>query len=413
MSQTTFPRQRRPALRIAVSAALVCLALTTSPLVAQPKPRVVTSKASPEHTHQLFVGIDLFVPQGTEMLEVRNIVGETTLAKSAAGELNEIDRTTGYRWKLVPKVSDLSATVSDLEYETTYSPASDPQKKWMGRQTNMMNYQQDQLSQGTLMAANLSRGIAALPSQGGQGGPSPEAVERMQAGVNSQIRGHLDEVARVDAITDPDFTAKEQQAQEILNPHDSVRLQFRVSTPTPMAHAFCVALARIRHPNGEIEDINFYKPIGEVGPKPKKVNFLQTGLAPGFEILELKVHLFNNGKELATNLSEKRFQLTTDEARQYLLLDHTANHRGETVPASPVWELAPPELKALDRPGSLDRPLLVNINAKGDFTGFAGSGQLYGPEHEHILRQLVFLPALEDGQAVDSTATINLADYFR
>ncbi len=409
MSQTVIHRLRRQGITVATAIWLICL--VAAPLAAQPKPRVVTSKAAPERTHQLFVGVDLFVPNGLEMMQVRNIEGRTALVASEAGQLEEIERTSGFRWKLVPKVSNQDAAIADLEYETTYSPASDPYKQWVGRQTNIMNYQQDQAMMTELRAVGASSVVMA-PSPDGDGmvvandqDVRPELMNALQSGLSEQ--------AMLTDMTSPDTASKEIHNRGESQGHDAVELRFSVSAPSTMSHAYCVALARVRLPNGTIDDVNFYKPIGEIGPRPRKITMLQTGIPPDSEILEVKLHLFNSGKELATNLSEKRFELTEEEARQYLLLDHTANHRGETLPACAVWELAPPELKAAPSSAPLDQPILVKIDAQGQFVGFASDDQIVSAAQRDIIKNLVYLPALEDGQAIESTVAVNLADYFR
>jgi hypothetical protein len=180
-----------------------------------------------------------------------------------------------------------------------------------------------------------------------------------------------------------------------------------------MADAYYVALMRLRDPDGKIHDVNFYKPIGALDSTPRKINHLQTGLPPDSEILEVKIHLFNRGKEVATNRSEKSFGLSAAEAHQYLLLDHTANNRGETLPARPVWELAPAALKSADSPGSFDFTVSVKVDAEGRVDFAKDANQIVPAHISAIVEQLTFLPALHEGQPVASTVAVNLADYFR
>ncbi len=383
------------------------------PLTAQTKPRVISSQPAPARTHQLFVGVDLYVAADSQMMQVHNIIDGNILAVSDQGIPTRLDRTGGFRWKLVPKVSNEDATITQLEFESAYSPGRDPQLAWMGRQLSLMSYQQDQLAQADRLRSvpPATSTPATLPNgQTVAVGPNPAEV---QSSLDQQLRGLATEADQLRHMTDPSFGAQEIRHREDTAQPDAVRLEFRASAPTRLANAYCVALVRLRLPDGRIEDANFYQAIGELGPKPRKISLLQTGLPLGAEVLDVKLHLFNNGKELATNLSPKRFDLTAAEARQYLLLDHTANHRGQTLPAQAVWELAPAALKAADRPGPYDQPVQVNIDADGQLTGFAVDSQIITPEQREIIAQLVFLPALDNGQPIASTLTLNLADYFR
>ena len=394
MSESSRSSSRRRLSLVFPCGLLVCFA--ASSLLAQPKPRVVSSQSSPERTHQLFVGIDVFVPQQNEMMQVKNIRGETSLLAGEDGQLTKIDRTTGFRFKLVPKVCNIAAEIENLEWRTVFSPANDPNRKWVGRQTNIMNYQQDRLQE------------IDNPTYVGSAAPIGYAASE------SRAAGLMKESNSIDQMTSAEFSKKEVDARaESTGGHDAMELEFRISAPEPIAHAYLIALTRVRDAKGTITDINFHREIGAIGPQPRKILHLQTGIAPGSEIIEVKTHLFSNGKELATNLSEKRFELTTEEAKQYLMLDHVANHRGQSIAAHPVWELAPAELKAMASASAVDFPVTVEIDADGQLTRL-DPGALIVPESLlATIKRLTFLPALEEGAPVASTRTVNLADYFR
>ena len=329
-------------------------------------------------------------------MRVKNILGRTSLLAAEDGQLTTVDRTTGFRFKLVPKVSDTAVEIDDLEWRTVYSPATDPNRKWIGRQTNIMNYQQDRLQE------------IDNPTFVGSAAPIGYAASE------ARVSEVMTESNTIDQMTSAEFSQKEVEARaETSGGHDAMELEFKVSSPKPIAHAYLIALTRVRDAKGAITDINFHREIGAIGPQPRKILHLQTGMTPGAEIIEVKTHVFSNGKELATNLSEKRFELTTEEAMQYLMLDHTANHRGQTIQAQPVWELAPPELKAANDAKALDFPVTVKIDADGRLTGL-DTGALIVPEPIlAIIRSLTFLPALQEGTPISTTTTVNLADYFR
>ena len=342
------------------------------------------------------MGIDVFVAQENQMMQVKNISGGTSLLAAEDGHLTEIDRTTGFRFKLVPKVCNIAAEIENLEWRTVFSPANDPNRKWIGRQTNIMNYQQDRLQE------------IDNPTYVGSAAPIGYAASE------ARLSEVMTESNTIDQMTSADFSKKEVEARaESTGGHDAMELEFKISSPEPIAHAYLIALTRVRDANGAITDINFHRDIGAIGPQPRKILHLQTGIKPGAEIIEVKTHLFSNGKELATNLSEKRFELTNEEALQYLMLDHVANHRGQSIEAKPVWELAPNELKAAENPRSLDFPVTVKVDAEGNLVGIDG-GDLIVPEPiVETIKGLTFLPALQEGTPIASTTTVNLADYFR
>src|SRR5690606_11046771 len=117
--------------------------------------------------------------------------------------------------------------------------------------------------------------------------------------------------------------------------------------------------------NDRLSDVTFHHPVGRLDLTPRKVRILQAGLPAGFELIDTDIYLFNRGEEIATNLSERRIDLTLEEVRQYLMLDHVANHRNETLPARPVWSIAPAGLWAAEDRATYDFNIAVDIDENG------------------------------------------------
>ena len=195
-----------------------------------------------------------------------------------------------------------------------------------------------------------------------------------------------------------------------------------------------------------------------IGPEPRKIRIRKTGFKPGFTIEDVKLHLYAYGKELATNLSERAVAMTREQAREFLLLSHIADHAVESVDPAPVWTLAPPALLAARSADAFNHPVVVNLDADGSVlsihnseaearaylaeihdaadlrtkattdgksltssvrvtAGEAGvafdqTGRL-PPHVVDALREMIFLPALDLGTPVAATTRINLADFFR
>src|SRR5690606_23466805 len=192
---------------------------------------------------------------------------------------------------------------------------------------------------------------------------------------------------------------------------------------------------------------------------PRKIKIRKTGFQPGFEIEEVKLHVYTHGKELATNLSERAVAMTPDQAREFLLLSHISEHAVETVGPTPVWELVPPAVLAARDPAVFNYPVVVNIDADGSVisihdgvdeakafldlvheesnlrtrpttdrnfdrltdsvrirdqqeTTLDQTGRL-PPAVSAAIADMVFLPALELGAPVAGMAQINLADFYR
>ncbi|MDB4384795.1 hypothetical protein N9Z12_01965 [Opitutaceae bacterium] len=185
-----------------------------------------------------------------------------------------------------------------------------------------------------------------------------------------------------------------------------------IRLPTPIANAYVFISIRVER-EGKISDTSFYRHLSNIGPKPRKVRFNRDGFPPGFEIKGTKVYLFSYGEEIATNLSEKRYQLTYEEAREFLHLSHMGENRRETVPAKPAWSLAPKPLLASKDHQAFDFPLTINLDAEGKVLAFSEDGSIV-PEHvRQLIEELTFIPALENGTPVASSLVINPADFYK
>jgi hypothetical protein len=195
-------------------------------------------------------------------------------------------------------------------------------------------------------------------------------------------------------------------------PPDALEVSFRISSPTPIADAYVFISIRVER-EGKISDTSFYRHLSNIGPKPRKVRFSREGFPTGFEIKGTKVYLFSYGEEIATNLSEKHYQLTYDEAREFLHLSHLGENRRETVPAKPAWSLAPKPLLATKDHQSFDFPLQIDLDAAGKVVAISDNGSIV-PEHvRSLINELTFFPALENGTPVASSIVINPADFYK
>ena len=174
----------------------------------------------------------------------------------------------------------------------------------------------------------------------------------------------------------------------------------------------------------------------------------------------MKVHLYVNGKELATNLSERAVDLTRQQAREFLLLSYLADHAAESMPPEPVWTLVPPALLAAKTGTAFDFPVIVNVDADGSVISIYDSetearaflAEIHDAAHlrskatpgkstqslsatvritaedsgvaldqtgrlpSHVvaaMEEMIFLPALDLGSPTPGTVKVNLADFFR
>ncbi|WP_221032640.1 hypothetical protein [Actomonas aquatica] len=426
--------------------------------------------------YRLYIGVDLLVPDpadddGNNRLPVATLHPREVVIDDTAGTRLPLRDVPAFSWARKPKVSRSPVTISDFAQYKVFSIQRDKAMQALATQNNMNIYAQEraayeQMKVGEAQrmvghaAANLN-GVRVAQRNGmivdARSIEAAEAwVERAQDDAAEALDTFADQtIDSAGMISDPTFI---DQAQESSNDEggDVLELTFKLSSPEPIADAYVVVLGAVVM--GEQEGIvTFHQSVGAIGPEPRKIKIRKLGFTPGFDITDVKLHVYSHGRELATNLSERAVPMSRDEAREFLLLSHIADHAIETVTPTPVWNLPPTALLAADRPADFDYPVVVNIDADGSIISIHNSeteARAYLAEiHDAselrtkttpgkslsasvrvtsedagvtldqtgrlpsrvvaAMRDMFFLPALDLGSPVPGTTKVNLADFFR
>jgi hypothetical protein len=127
---------------------------------------------------------------------------------------------------------------------------------------------------------------------------------------------------------------------------------------------------------------------------------------------ELQVHLYNGGKEVATNIAAKRVPLTRDEAFEYVKMDYLSSHMGTTLPAVPAMGKLPADLPSRLAQGQFRQVFYVKVSKDGigahAYLDEACSRPVEDPYIATLLKDIRFEPALENGEPVDGVAILKL-----
>lgn len=365
-------------------------------------PATVNSKIAPIRDHHLFVGIDLFLSEGTEQLKINKLDGESAILDTAKRKRVNLIESSGLRWKMATKVSSNMVTIDDLELAETftnlYGEGLDRISTQLGVQM-MADQNLDRAELSGREGGQLNMGSAgSITDAGGDLGDETQSIIDQAVGLQNSISD-----AGILGAAPGDSADQEPNAVEIT---------FEISSEQLIAdaHVFGTIVIRVGE---EIHDAIFHEQVGKVDQTPKKITILQPGLPSNFVIKQSTIHVFNHGEEFATNQSEKHYELTVGEAVEFVRLDHQGSHRRETVPAKPVWPLAPEILHASTDSRAFDFPVTVKISAKGELESIEGNELILPDIVRHTVEQLTFLPALENGQPSASTLTFNPADFFK
>ena len=401
--------------RAAFSVIVPLIAAWVSPLsLSAATPKTIESQNTPARDHHLFVGVDLFLRQNNEMVAVRKIEGDDALLDLPTPTSFPIKKSRGLQMKLATKVSDTAAEIEDLKSKRSYSPANDPIMRQMTDQMSVQMALADQADMNEASQRQLSQqaAVAASTAQNGETAQIRAEAAATESQLNEQLNEISNDLDQVQSLMDSDIFDVDPYYDDEDGDFDAITISFKLSSPTPIANAYVVALVRINHKDS-LHDMSFYEHVGQVDAKPRKVSINHFGFPPGFEIQDTKVFLFSYGEEIPTNLSDKHYELTAAEAREFVNLDRQGLNRRASVPAKPAWEFAPAALRSSKNPKDFNYPVTVELDETGKLLAIKSGNQIVPDRVRAVVQETTFLPALENGKPTASTLTVNPIDFFK
>jgi len=316
--------------------------------------------------------------------------------------------------------------IRDLLEEKTFSRGNDPHREAAAQQMIMMTaasaaaeVQERALIdvEGNIQAAG--RAIAWAREQVRQNPewavshPGPSATQLDLSASSSQ--------GLADAAANPAFSNRTEGAG--LTTHgdediyDALGISFQVSAPEEIGDAYGVIRVFFRTPEKPDELLTSIRFSGlrNVGPKPQKVFFLHEGITPGFTLENYDIHVYTNGRELATNLSKNRVELTLDEIHQFLILKYGTENSGGGAPVGIAVELFDNDLRALVPDDQKNRGVEVVVNAEGRATKVTLENSGWSSADAYLVQTLMQvrnLPALRNHKPVSDTGRFVLSEFF-
>jgi hypothetical protein len=201
------------------------------------------------------------------------------------------------------------------------------------------------------------------------------------------------------------------------NGNNALDIACELSTPRVMHNTYALVITEFHEASDGKPSYDVHiEPVGELGPKPRKVTLTQTGFPPGFIRGQVSLHLYSGSLELATNLSEGRVDLTADDAMRYLVLAYVTSHAKDSLAAAPLRIAVPADFKQRTSTADLDRTLYVTVDPMGRVQGLsAAPNQLVAvdPYIDSTVRKFYYEPALREGKPVESVVEVQLAGLLR
>jgi hypothetical protein len=174
-------------------------------------------------------------------------------------------------------------------------------------------------------------------------------------------------------------------------------------------------MTRFRTPGskpGLVQNMVYAKSLNPIDDHISRIHLVEEGFPYGFEVVDFQLHIYNQGIELATNISADRVELTRDEAFEYVKMEYLGAHKKDTLPPSAAMGRLPPELPAKLASGKYASTYYVKVSRDGygDEAHSDPAGTIVVDDIflNSVIKGLRFKPAVDHGKAVDGIAQVNL-----
>lgn len=313
-----------------------------------------------------------------------------------------------------PKLGRERVTIEGLHGERVYSPQNDPARDAIHQQMAMDAIQAQSMDAAMFQARTTAANAQALAQAASDPatGVSPSDVAEANAAA-SQAATRLHNIQSMPAHRSAlSGTANDPGL------YDAFEVTFRLATERPLPDCHGVLRLLVRdpaNPRDPVPVVRFFS-LRDPGARARKVTILQTGLPPGFGVDSYSVHIYSAGREVPTTLSSNQVEVTADEAHQFLILRHLQQHAHGQVPVQVIPDFLPAQLSELVPPGQGEQTVDFTIDRNGRVIRVAptpGSSVTLTLALEAALRNVRFLPAVQNGQPVEGLGTFALVELLR
>ncbi len=360
-------------------------------------------------THSLFMGVDFDIEQNKQYYRARDVSGSAFVVRIDRREvLVPMDRGP-VNMKVVQqlKLAEGAAVVVDLQGERAYTSANDPQRKIIEAQMAATVAQPTSADMTQKMGNQVAYATQFL-----RGDEQRQAIERAQGDMNTSMSTGA---ALTSTATNLSGQWQGDLAKEM---YDAMEITFRVSSPRLLTSPYVVITAQYREINekpGTVHNWIYAKELDTIDNLPRRVHILQGGLPPGFVLEKFQLHLYDHGRELASNVADKLVPLTRDEAFEYIMIDYLGSHKGATVSTpAPAMGRPSPEARSRLTGDQLQQNFYVKVTkdglAEAAYLDDACSMAVADPAVESLIKEVRFKPALEEGKPVEGVARLKLND---
>ena len=368
-----------------------------------------------DKSHVLFMGVDVAVEHEKMFRRVREVSGSSWVV-NVGGRPEFIPtarKALNLKIEQSLKLTEATATLANLKTERAYLPGSDPKMESMRTQLHLGAFTTErQMVAERELSREFNRAAWTTTledeSLSPRLAPPPDPVKMMDdmAQAADFAQGQMTTQQFNQAIAD------EQLKKELF---DAISIEFEISAPKPLPNPYMIVVAQFREkgaPPSTARNWIYAQVLDYVDETPRPVQIRRGGLPLGYELDRVTVHIYDQGREVATNVSPKRVELTREEAFQYIVIEHIGNNKGKTLPAAPVMVTVTPELKARLGAGEGQQVYYVTVSKDGlvseVFEDEAYSKKVADAFFTAAVKRIWFKPALENGKPVESKTPVDV-----
>lgn len=356
--------------------------------------------------HALFVGASLQVKQDGGLGEVDGVTDDTAwVVMNGQRKSVPLLSLEEVRIQRSLKLSDTIATIGNPHGEPIHTSDTNTARDWARQQIVM----------GALQTESMNRwdrsfqGIESASAVPASSLDFPMAQQRLAAAT---------EVAGDSQRSMSMAQTFAQQGMGTGSGPNALAFSCEISSPRLFRNAFLLLVTEF-HDSAKPDLLQYRihtQALPELGPKMQRMHFTQKGFPGGYRLERCQTFLFGDGQELATNLSERRVDLTADDALRYLSLCYIASHAKESLSAVPLRVAFPSDFRKVAPEAAVARPLYVTVGTDGSVKNVVtAEGGTTAPDIyiDSVVRKFRFNPALNGGKPVESVLELKLSDYIR
>jgi hypothetical protein len=439
-------------LRRVASCAAALAALTGFADVSKDKPLEMDKLEVREtKTHTLFMGADISINLDRDLYPVRDVTGSSWVIDINHQEKVVSAKEAPLNLKITPtlKLTEGSATIGGFKREAAYSYANDPSVRLTqglsrasalntdlidvarNAQARIDTMQNKALGPMAGLAASDNQfGAAALLAQAGSSKGAPYVIPKggfdsasfaafiaqyAAAAASSQAKTLADAQQVATSAANQTTNGDEPAGRIATQGFDAMDIDFSISSPKPLHHPYVVTMTRFHAMNskpGLVQNLVYAKSLDPIYSQISHVHFSEEGFPFNYELVDFQIHIYDGGKEIATNLAQDRVELTREEAFLYVKSEYIGAHPHTTLPPVAVMGNLPADLPVKLNSGKYDEKFYVKVDKDGlaieTFADEACTRPLNDPYLDFVVARVRFKPALADGHPVDGVTSLNL-----